>query len=198
MCCKWKKDWKMHLEVISDEGIIELRPYHVNVEDTDQLTCYCFNNGIHTLIINGRVRNTEIYDNVCFPLCCVGGAYEWYELGHYFRLEIPSLFINEGLYVDGKEINKNRFNITEWKNQFLLWLVFAITLAFIGLIFLALKYTECCWNGFLYFGIGTIFSSFLLLVPGVLGLCKTSILTKKYKDLKSDKYDQFKQKIDVV
>ena len=198
MCCRTQRDWKMTLEVIADEGEIERKPYHVEVEDSDQLACYCFSNGIHTLKVNGKIYNNEIYDNLCFPLCCVGGAYEWHEQGHYFRLELPSLFIHEGLYVDGRELSEKRLNITEWKNHFILWLVLGIIVTFIGLVFFVLNYSNCCWKGFLFFGICSVFTGFLVILPGALGLYKTFSLIKKYGIIQTDKRAHGRDLITII
>jgi len=165
------------------------QPYIINVDPDEKKICCCLcDTGGNELRLNNEVADQKVYDNVCFPLCCKGGDYEWQDKGHYFRLELPSLFIHEGLYVDGKEINSRRYNTTEWKCQFAVWLfvgflVFAAGVAFI--VFDFLDFGD--WSGFLYLGISCVITGVLAMIPGIMGCCRISKLRQRYLSVQRQK-----------
>ena len=185
LCCSHYRDWLLQLEVISEEGKIERYPYHIEVKSDENSTCCCgcCQNGVHGLTVNGKEVGKQIYDNICFPLCGSGGEYEWQEKGHFFRLELPSLFIHDGLYVDGKELKSRRLNTSEWKYQFAVWLVLGVLIISIGVAFIAMEISGCCWKGFLYLGISCLVTGFLTFLPGLIGCFKATSLNRQYKKL---------------
>lgn len=186
MCCRKHRDWNLVTQIVSEEGKIENHPYHVEVEsDPTEMCCCCCDNGVHILRVNSEEFEERLYDNPCFPLCCSGGDFEWQENGHYFRLELPSLFIHDGLYVDGKEVNSRRLNTAEWKCQFTVWLVLGIIMMILGAVFIILDESECCWEGFLYLGISSCVVGALTVIPGMLGCYKASQLRKLYQRVKN-------------
>jgi len=136
------------------------------------------------LKVNSRLIEEKIYDNICFPLCCKGGDYEWQDHGHYFRAELPSLYLHDGLYVDGKELRSQRLNTEEWKCQFSIWLILGIIITFLGIIFLIIDSTDCCWVGFLYLGISCLITGIVTTIPGLIGWYRAINLNRKYKYLK--------------
>ena len=181
LCCSSRRRWNLDLQTTSEEGKLEECSYLVEII-SERNDCCC-HNGIHSLRLNGKIYEQRIYDNICFPLCCAGGEYEWQERGHFFRIELPSLFIHDGLYVDGTEIKTKRLNTTEWKYQFALWLILGFTLILLGVIFIAIERSDCCWKGFLYLGISCTVTGLLTLIPGVLGWCKAIAWGRQYKRL---------------
>ncbi|XP_057313787.1 uncharacterized protein LOC130655103 [Hydractinia symbiolongicarpus] len=187
VCCKHYQDWNIQLEVISEEGKIERHPYHVEVESDKHASCGCCQNGVHILSVNEEVIANELYDNICFPLCCAGGDYEWQEKGHFFRLELPSLFIHDGLYVDGKELKSRKLNTSEWKCQFAIWLILGIFMFLLGIVFVGIDRSECCWEGFLYLGISCLVTGLLIFLPGLIGCFRAESLGREYKKLKEQK-----------
>lgn len=182
LCCAKHRDWNLHIEVVSEEGKIERHPYHVEVESDPKEVCCCWcDNGVHMLRVNSEEFDQRLYDNPCFPLCCNGGDFEWQESGHYFRLELPSLFIHDGLYVDGREVKSRRLNTAEWKCQFGVWLALGTILIVLGATFIILYESKCCWNGYLYLGISSCVVGTLTLIPGILGCYKASRLRRLYQ-----------------
>lgn len=186
LCCAKHRDWNLQIEVISEVGKIEQNPYQVEVDsDPKEVCCCCCDNGVHILRVNGEEFDERLYDNPCFPLCCSGGDFEWQEKGHYFRLELSSLFIHDGLYVDGKEVNSRRLNTSEWKCQFAVWLILGIVLTVTGAIFIIIDESKCCWAGFLYLGISCCVVGVLTMIPGILGCYKAARLRRLYQHVKA-------------
>lgn len=189
MClgCSTHRKWKLRLELIGEEGKIEQYPYQVEVKTDSASCCGCCQNGVHNLKVNNLRKEDQLFDNMCFPLCCTGGAYEWEEKGHFFRLELPSLYIHEGLYVDGKEISSGRKNTGEWKCQFAIWLLLGLLVIGIGVVFLILSYKLDIWRGFLYLGLSCLATGILTMLPGMIGCCRAQSLSEHYKKMEQQK-----------
>lgn len=185
-CCSHRQTWKLQLEVISEEGKIERYSYQVEVkaERASLCCCDCCQNGIHTLTVNQVQVEEKLYDNLCFPLCCSGGDFEWQEKGHFFRIELPSLFIHQGLYVDGKELQTKRLNTYEWKCQFMMWILLGMFVSVLGLVFIGINQSKCCWRGFLYLGISCLITGFLTQLPGIIGCARATSLSRQYKKIR--------------
>ena len=180
-CCHPQRHYKLQLEVLNEYGKIERQPYVIDVEPEERSVCCCLcDSGVNELHLNNQQTDEKIYDNVCFPLCCKGGDFEWQDRGHYFRLEMPSMYIHDGLYVDGKEINSRRYNQTEWRCQFAVWLIVGLLMLAAGIAFIVLHYLECCWSGFLYLGISCVITAVLAIVPGIIGCCRIPKLNHRY------------------
>jgi len=181
-CCSAHRSWMLHLEVIGDEGKIERNPY--KVELISNAGC-CNNSGEYVLKINDEVRKSQIYDNPCSPLCCKGGEHEWEDKGHFFRVELPSLFLKDNLYVDGYEVKSKRDNASSWLCQFAIFLIFGMIIFIGGVVMTALNPDYVGWSSSRYFGISCIAVGFLAMLPGVIGLARAqavSIRAKKYNN----------------
>ena len=181
-CCSSRRSWKLHLEVVGDEGKIERKPYKVELVSKDG----CCNSGEYVLNINDEMRKGQIYDNLCSPLCCSGGAHEWEDKGHFFRVELPSLCIKDNLYVDGYEVKTKRDIASTWLCQFATFLIFGALIFIGGVVMTALSPEFVGWSSSRYFGISCLAVGFLTMLPGVIGLARAqsvSMRVKKYKDL---------------
>lgn len=181
-CCSSRRSWKLHLEVVGDEGKIERKPYKVEIHSKDR----CCSNGEYVLVINDDVRKSQIYDNLCSPLCCKGGLHEWEDKGHFFRVELPSLFIKDNLYVDGYDVKSKRDNASTWLCQFAVFLVFGALILVGGVVMTALSPETIGWASSRYFGISCLAVGFLTMLPGIIGLARAqsvSIKAKQYREL---------------
>ncbi len=179
ICCSLRRSWKLHLEVVGDEGKIERQPYHIEIVSEGG----CFS-GSHHLKVNKEPRENAIYDNLCSPLCCSGGIHEWEDLGHFFRLELPSLYIRDSLYVDGLEVETKKENSATWVDQFMVFLVFGALIFVAGVILTALDPSTTGWNSSRYFGISCLGVGFLTMLPAVIGLAKAQSVNIKTRQLK--------------
>lgn len=185
-CCSSRRSWKLHLEVVGDEGKIERKPYKVELVSKNG----CCSNGEYVLVINEDVRKAQIYDNLCSPLCCSGGVHEWEDKGHFFRVELPSLFIKDNLYVDGYEVKSKRDNASAWLCQFAIFLIFGGLIFIAGVVMTALSPETIGWDSSRYFGISCLGVGFLTMFPGVIGLARAqseSIRAKKYKQMELER-----------
>lgn len=185
-CCSSRRAWKLHLEVIGDEGKIERQPYLVELVSKDG----CCNSGEYHLKINNEIRKNTVYDNLCSPLCCSGGAHEWEENGHFFRVELPSLYIKDNLYVDGYEVKLKRDNASTWLCQFAVFLIFGALIFIGGVVMTALSPETIGWSSSRYFGFSCLGVGVLTMLPGIIGLARAqsiSIRMKKYQDLEEER-----------
>ncbi len=178
-CCSLRRSWKLHLEVVGDEGRIERQPYLVEL--ISEGGC---GNGAHYLKINKEQRQNPIYDNLCSPLCCKGGIYEWEDKGHFFRLELPSLYIRDSLYVDGCEVETKKDNASSWVDQFLVFLIFGVLIFIGGVVLTALSPETVGWSSSRYFGISCLAVGFLTMLPAVIGLARAQSISIKSRQLK--------------
>lgn len=183
ICCSLRRSWKLHLEVVGDEGKIERQPYMI------ELISKGSSNGAHFLKINNVQQTNVIYDNLCSPLCCRGGAHEWEDKGHFFRLELPSVYIKDSLYVDGCEVETKKNNASTWVDQFLVFVIFGALVFVAGVVLTALSPETVGWSSSRYFGVSCIVAGFLTMLPGVIGLARAqsvNIKTSKMKNVEEE------------
>eukprot|EP00794_Sanderia_malayensis_P012735 gene12735-14040_t len=193
LCCSLRRSWKLHLEVVGDEGRIERQPY--SVEIFSEGGC---GHGAYSLRINKEIRENEIFDNCCSPLCFSGGIHEWEDMGHFFRLELPSLFIRDSLYVDGVEVESKKGNASTWINQFLVYLALGVLILVAGVVLTALAPETVGWSSSRYFGISCLVVGTLTMLPAVIGLARAQNLTIKSRRLKTMQNGYSQQYEDVT
>ena len=185
-CCSARRSWKLHLEVVGDEGKIERQPYKVELVAKSG----CCNDGEYKLLINEDSFKSTVYDNLCSPLCCRGGAHEWEDKGHFFRVELPSLYVRDNLFVDGYDVKTNRDNASTWLCQFAIFLIFGAIIFLGGVVLTALSPETIGWSSSRYFGISCLGVGFLTMIPGLIGLARAQaigIRIKKNQRMEKDR-----------
>ena len=194
-CCSLDRSWKLHLEVIGEAGKIERHPYYVQLK-SEGGCCTC-RTGTHELSVNDVVKEKELYDNICSPILGKGGVYEWEEKGHFFRVELPSLYIKENLYVNGYEVKSKNANTSVWMMQFLLFLVIGTLFIVAGIILTIIDPEKLKWSSSRFFGISLIVIGIIILLPGIIGSAKAQNLSvKTRKELKRRKeQDTFREDV---
>ena len=181
-CCFAKQTWKLQLEVLSEEGKLQWYAYKVRIQAKNDKLFPCFypcRNNTHSVRVNGMsVEEEDISTNMCFPFCCSGGEVEWQDKGHFFRIEFPSLFLQQRhtLFVNGTEVHSRRSNAAQWKCQFVVWICIGAFVFVAGLLLIAVYQSKCCGRRLLFVGISSLVTGVITMLPGIVGLVRAAKL----------------------